>query len=109
MRAAIENPRDASSTKFSYNISQSATSTANALREHHRGKSVFLTQSSRLALASSAAMEAGDVCCIFLGATVLSSRRRLVVGVTGSLGRPVNGVMAGELVHQYKHERIVQE
>jgi hypothetical protein len=54
-------------------------------------------------------MEAGDVCCIFLGATVLSSRRRLVVGVTGSLGRPVNGVMAGELVHQYKHERIVQE
>jgi hypothetical protein len=70
MRAAIETPRDASSTKFSYNISQSTTSTANALREHHRGKSVFLTHPSRFSLASSAAMEVGDVCYIFLGATV---------------------------------------
>ncbi|KAF3041356.1 hypothetical protein E8E12_008168 [Didymella heteroderae] len=110
VRAAVLEAGGSGSVIFPDNVLQSATGTANALREHHRGKSVFLTKSGRFGLANSAAMEVRDVCCIFLGATVpfvLAPAGRGRYRLVGEAY--LHGVMAGELVHQYKHGTVVLE
>jgi hypothetical protein len=110
VRAAIEKAAGRSSPELEDVIWQSATSVANSLRGHNRGKSLFLTENGRFGLASSAAMEVGDMCCIILGTTVPFVVAPASNGCFRLVGEAyVSGVMAGELANQHEHIAVVLE